>query len=320
MVNTPPHLPFPAQLQGLDASYNLVVQSTFVFRQCVDGEILVDNQCIVCPSGSYSFHYDPLHPTIQCTDCPPFTADCYGATILVSPGYWRINKYSIVMSECPYGKAACHGGTRGTTSGAKALALSVSSYAASPTTAQANSVDNTDDSPEGCARGYEGPLCAVCSEKYYFASTTRTCIACEGNGQGQLASLILIPLVLLIVVVYFTFATFLAKAVSKNDLVYGMMGTKPMDSVAEGHVMEMAAVTLKAAADQQKDKQSNGDGAWERKLGVKEMFRDWLSRVVVVMAPKTKIMLTVFQIVSSLPFALNIEFTELSTKLFHAFR
>ena len=314
------HLLFPAQLQGLDATYNVEVQSTFVFRQCVDGEILVENQCLVCPSGSYSFHYDPLHPTTKCTDCPPFSYDCFGSTILVSPGYWRINKYSIMMSECPHGKAACHGGIRGTSSDAKAIASYVSSNAGSPTTSPIMSVVTIDDSPEGCARGYEGPLCAVCSEKFYYASTSSTCIACEGDGQGQLAALILIPLVILIVVVYFTFTTFLAKAVDKSSLVYGMMGTRPMDNLIEGHVVEVAAVTCRATADQQKDKESNDNGAWERKPSAKENFQEWLSRAMIVMTPKLKIMLTVFQIVSSLPFALDIQFTELSTKLFHAFR
>jgi hypothetical protein len=78
------HLLFPAQLQGLDATYNVEVQSTFVFRQCVDGEILVENQCLVCPSGSYSFHCTPppsaqtaLHSAMtasgQLSSSPPVT-------------------------------------------------------------------------------------------------------------------------------------------------------------------------------------------------------------------------------------------------------
>jgi hypothetical protein len=290
-----------------------------VFRQCVDGEILVENQCLVCPSGSYSFHYDPLHPATKCTDCPPFTDDCYGSTIVVSPGYWRINKYSLEMSECPYGKAACHGGKMGTSFDEKAIVPS--NFSSATAVAPTGSVNITRYSTNGCARGYEGPLCAICSEKYYFASTTSTCIACDGNGQGQLAALILIPLVILILVVYFTFATFLAKTNTKSSIVNGLIGTKPMDAFMRGDVVEMTAVTFMAANTRQNTERNiTGDGGWERKLSAKEIFRDWLARAVTVMTPKIKIMLTVFQIVSSLPFALNIQFTALSTKLFHAFR
>ena len=66
-------------------------------------------------------------------------------------------------------------------------------------------------SPEGCELGYEGPLCAVCSNAYYFSATTTTCKSCEGAGRGQLAILILVPLVMIITLVSFTFATFLMK-------------------------------------------------------------------------------------------------------------
>ena len=313
----------------------MIVTSTLVFRQCVDGEILVDNQCLVCPSGSYSFHFDsdPLHPTTQCSDCPLFTDGCYGTTILASPGYWRIHKYSVVMIKCPYGRAACHGGGIGVPLVSQAsvaakeifsLLSIISRNDSAPSPTSAESVDTTGDSPEGCARGYEGPLCAVCSENYYFASTTSTCIACEGNGQGQLAAMILIPLVILVLMVYFTFSTFLAKPVSDSEIASSMVGTKPMGAFIEGHVVEMAAVTFKAVANQQKNQVDNADdkndGIWERKKNMNEIVKEQLARVVVVMTPKLKIMLTVFQIVSSLSFTLDIQYTATSTKVFHAFR
>ena len=329
-----------AQLAGLDASYNIDTQSSFTFRQCVDGEILVDNQCLECPLGSYSFHYDPLHPTTQCTDCPPFTDSCYGTTILALPGYWRISKYSIVLIECPYGKVACHGGGIGiplptvtSQSDVPQIFRFVSPVASSahgfgPTKAPTGPVDTSGDSPEGCALGYEGPLCAVCSEKYYFSSTSSTCVACAGQGQGQLAAMILIPLVILILVVYFTFTTFLAKAVTKDDLVDGMTGTKSMNAFISGDVMEMATFSYRAAVEQQKnkdekenkEKQKDSDGWEDNKKSKSELMREWLSKTVIIMTPKLKIMLTVFQIVSSFPFALDIQFSQVSTKLFHAFR
>jgi hypothetical protein len=289
---------FPAQLLGLDASYNIEVESTFVFRPCVDGEILVDNQCRECPPGSYSFRYDPLHPTTQYTVCPAFT-DCQGSNILVSPGYWRFSNTSTEMSKCPFGKAACHGGSG--EKSAKALGLSVFSYAATPTIAPAGSANTTDDSPEGCARGYEGPLCAVCSEKYYFASTTSKCIACEGNGQGQLAAMILISLV---VVVYFTFTTFLVTTITMNDIVDGFMETATLDILLEGERAGIAAVTFTGVAKQHENRERDGaqHGAWDRSRSANETSLEWLARVVMVVAPKVKTMLTAFQIVSSLPF------------------
>jgi hypothetical protein len=340
-LNPTPLSPSPsAQLAGLDIAYNIETQSSFVFRQCVDGEILVDNQCLVCPLGSYSFHYDPLHPTTQCTDCPPFTDSCYGTTILALPGYWRISKYSIVMTECPYGKAACHGGGIGiplpsvkTPSDVLQIVkfifpAALPSRGSSPTKAPTGPVDTSGDSPEGCALGYEGPLCAICSETYYFSSTSSTCIACEGQGPGQLAAMILIPLIILVLVVYFTFTTFLAKEVTKDDLVDGMTGTKSMNAFMGGDIMEMATFSYRAAVEQQKNKEDNedkekdkeGDG-WEEKHKTKsELIREWLATTMIIMTPKLKIMLTVFQIVSSFPFALDIQFSAASTKLFHAFR
>ena len=305
-----------------------------MFRHCVDGEILVDNQCLECPSGSYSFHYNPLRPPTQCTDCPPFTDDCYGTTILASPGYWRIDRYSLVMLPCPYKEAACHGGEIRAALSGKALsavkqniaptpplALFISTSTPIPTHAPSRNLNTISYSPEGCAIGYEGPLCSVCSDKYYFASTSSTCIACEGNGVGQLATLILIPLVLIILVAYFTFSTFLAKTVTKDDMVKGLIGTKPMDALIGGNMIEMSTVTVKAVSQQHCNRERKEDeGNWSQRRSKREILRAWLSQAAVVMSPKLKIMLTVFQIISSLQFALNIAFTAVATKLFHAFR
>ena len=305
-----------------------------MFRQCVDGEILVNNQCQLCPSGSYSFHYDSLHPPTQCTKCPLFTADCYGTTILALPGYWRIDRYSLEMLKCPYGAAACHGGEIGSSLSVKAVSTESVSLSVSvppvpsffliptalPTSYPTGLIKTT--SAQGCAVGYEGPLCGVCSDNYYFASTGSTCTQCKGNGEGQLAALILIPLLLIVLVVYFTFTTFLGKDIAQDSIVKGFIGTKPMDALSGGNVVEISAVTFKAACDKQTSKISDDidESAWSKNRPYKEVFRVWLSKVIVVMAPKLKIMLTVFQIISSLQFTLNITFTAIATKLFHAFR
>lgn len=288
-----------------------------MFRQCVDGETLVDNQCVVCPPGSYSLQYDP---TTKCKDCPPFTTGCYGSTILASPGYWRIDSRSIVMLECPYGNAACHGGSIGTELPKHSRALgaapikSVSSYSKASTPTTPGTVDTIGDSPEGCARGYEGPLCAVCSKGYYFSSTTSTCVTCEDDGQGQLAIMILVPLILLLLVVFFTFTTFLAE----SSAVIPIGVAVPMSSAdffsSRRHKI---AITPETVFDpwQKEDK-----GIWKRGKTVLVYVKEWMTERVPIMFPKVKIMLTVYQITSSLPFALEIKFGSNSTHLLHSFR
>ena len=51
---------FQAQTSGFDQSHYVTTTLTLVFRQCRDGEVLVNNVCQACPSGSYSFQYDPV--------------------------------------------------------------------------------------------------------------------------------------------------------------------------------------------------------------------------------------------------------------------
>jgi hypothetical protein len=302
-----------------------------VFRQCVDGEILVDNQCLVCPSGSFSFHYDPLHPATLCRECPPFTDGCYGTTILASPGYWRINKYSLVMMECPYGKAACHGGGISIPLTAKYLPTvlqynnSVSPVASensntnSAPTAPTNTIG---DSPEGCAMGYEGPLCATCSVSYYFSASSESCNSCDGQGIQQLAIMIAIPLLLLSLVAYVTFSTFLMRDVNNNDFALDLLGTRAMNMESTSNDLGMAQTLYKAAYEHQKEaeaRREEGQPPAKYRMMV-ERIAQHMTHLVVVMTPKVKIMLTVYQIVSSFPYSLNIEFTTISAKLFHAFR
>ena len=52
-------LQFQAQPSGFDTSHYVTTTLTLVFRQCRDGEVLVNNACQACPTGSYSFLYDP---------------------------------------------------------------------------------------------------------------------------------------------------------------------------------------------------------------------------------------------------------------------
>jgi hypothetical protein len=86
--------------------------------------------------------------------------------------------------ECPYGAKGCPGGFN---------AAGI-------------------DAGQSCNPGYEGPLCGVCNKEYYFQSTSRECLPCAGQGggagAGQLAALIIVPLILLGIAVLMT-STFL---------------------------------------------------------------------------------------------------------------
>ena len=74
---------FQAQPSGFDTSHYVTTTLTLVFRQCIDGEVLVNNACQACPSGSYSFQYDPTgsyvltfsfrstYHHLTCHSCPP---------------------------------------------------------------------------------------------------------------------------------------------------------------------------------------------------------------------------------------------------------
>jgi len=157
---------FTAALDGFNSTYNVEAAVTLLFRPCVDGEVLIHNVCERCPEGSYSLRYSP---TTQCVPCPSDAVSCSGNIIIVSKGYWRTSPQSTVFLECPY-PAGCAGGAPMMTS---------------------NVTSN-------CAAGYEGQLCSVCSTGYYLNRPTKECTICAGgNGPGQLALLILVPLLLL---------------------------------------------------------------------------------------------------------------------------
>ena len=159
---------FVASLDGFDSSYNVETSVTLLFRPCIDGEVLKDNVCERCPEGSYSLRFSPA---AQCVPCPSDAVSCSGNVIVVSEGYWRPSPLSTVFLECPY-PAGCAGGA--------------------PTV--------TSDVASSCAAGYEGPLCSACSSGYYLNRATKECTTCAGgNGPGQLAILIVVPLSLLAV-------------------------------------------------------------------------------------------------------------------------
>ena len=175
-----------------------------VFRECEAGEILVNNQCQVCPAGSYSLKYSASENT--CTPCPDNTDVCYGNKLFVSAGYWRISSLSTTMLECPLGKAACPGGyyfngVNGTVTPTMAPSATPSSQTSSSRKRHLLSLTNTVTiitgdadslySNIGCAKGYEGPLCSSCYVGYYFDYGNNICSACiASRGSTSLATMV----------------------------------------------------------------------------------------------------------------------------------
>jgi hypothetical protein len=128
---------------------------------------------------------------------------------------------------------------------------------------------------ESCAKGYTGPLCAVCKDGYYLQSSTSTCSACPDSGlsPGAIALIILVGVGVIIGLVF---------------------------AAGDGLFTEMMA-----------DFSLFGCGMYMyQKLFPKS--KDWDNAEMVIMKEriesKTKIYVSLFQIVSALPFVLDLTF------------
>ena len=51
--------------------------------------------CVPCPHGTFSFtqtvQLEDLEQSDVCQPCPSDATECYGDSIIVSSGFWRIN-------------------------------------------------------------------------------------------------------------------------------------------------------------------------------------------------------------------------------------
>jgi hypothetical protein len=106
--------------------------------------------------------------------------------------------------------------------------------------------------------------------------------------------MILVAMTLLLVVVFLSFSSFIAHNISTDGFTNGFMNALDLP--------EVASETPKVIKEKEKG------------------LKAWTSKLVGIMTPKVKIMLTVYQIISNLPFALDIQYTEVAAKLFYAFR
>lgn len=86
------------------------------FRACVRGEYYGDSVCNLCEEGTYSLT-DPLITPLDdlgqqtvCRDCPEGSLGCYGDTITLEEGYWRISDLATTILKCPLAHS-CGGGS-----------------------------------------------------------------------------------------------------------------------------------------------------------------------------------------------------------------
>ena len=73
--------------------------------------------------------------------------ECYGNTIILSPGFWRRTPTTSSIEICTWPEACIGGGGTG---------------------------------DELCGAGYTGVMCHVCSENFFFNSDTLSCYSCDG--------------------------------------------------------------------------------------------------------------------------------------------
>lgn len=86
------------------------------FRDCITGEYWGDRVCNPCEVGTFSVT-DPatvsclsdLTQQDVCRECPDGSDSCYGSSIILSKGYWRISDKSTSTTKCPY-EGSCKGG------------------------------------------------------------------------------------------------------------------------------------------------------------------------------------------------------------------
>ncbi|CAN0344236.1 unnamed protein product [Ectocarpus fasciculatus] len=95
----------------------LQISAVFFFRACETGEYWGDRVCSPCGVGTFSvtdpstvFSLSDLTQTDVCIECPEGSESCYGSTVIMKKGYWRISERATQTTTCPY-EGSCGGGS-----------------------------------------------------------------------------------------------------------------------------------------------------------------------------------------------------------------
>ena len=281
--------------------------------------------------------------------------------IVVTPGYWRISPDTVTMIQCRL-PASCAGGSPQVLTGAVTKTTTVTNS----TDTQNNTLSTgrrrletaaTVDplaSTFGCAAGYQGPLCSLCSSTYYLDSSTQLCKSCEGQGATQLALMVSIPaaMILALTMGVFMFLTsdeniedlednkdddmLAGKMLQKSQAMIGKHFVEGSDTVephntkeqSKGqHHEEEADVHNRNSSDQDvaegaEEQSPTVNETKEKKPTMLHRLLEYVNTMVDLkhIMPKVKILMTVLQIVSSLPSVLDIQFPGYANTLIKAFR
>lgn len=106
----------PVNLTSAIGNSFLTSYFTLHFRECVRGEYFSDSICTPCEEGTYSLtepstvSLGELTQQKVCKKCPDGASRCYGDTIELEDGYWRISDLSHSTLSCPY-PHSCGGGS-----------------------------------------------------------------------------------------------------------------------------------------------------------------------------------------------------------------
>ena len=225
------------------SAYTVGLETRLEFRSCQRGEFIKEGQCVVCPLSTYSLEF-PVTETTECRDCTSKSGvkSCQGDELEVANGYWRRHDTSVAVLTCPDEASGCEGGIA------------------------------TGDGL--CEEGYEGPLCAVCSDGYYFSSGV--CEMCGEDG------VVLRPAVI----------TFLCIAAVLSAIVVFFFYSKCIDGV---------------------DDDASDNGKSEPTGTLARCYyhsRRVIRKIIREMRAQIKIVMTTYQIVSTIPSNLSVEFPE----------
>lgn len=165
------NLNFTATIDGADIEGTYSVQ----FRSCSRGEYFEGRSCHVCPTGFFSLQNNSDLSVRECLRCPNGAKFCASDIMEVREGYWRMNGDETIPFKCPRDSSSCEGGY---STGASA-----------------------------CADGYEGVLCGVCSDGFYLSAASNTCEVCEDSGVNFVSIFFILvgTIVTFAAVVYFVF-------------------------------------------------------------------------------------------------------------------
>lgn len=132
---------------------------------------------------------------------------------------------------------------------------------------------------ESCEVGYEGPLCAVCEAGFAFKSSSRICVPCSessGLGLSDILFMALIALLILLLIYYFSCSEIRHHLQSFDDFVFFLM--------VQANIIEVDETT-----DPQK-------------------VKIYIKLVAARLRARLKVYITLYQILSALPFVLDLEF------------